>query len=574
MLARAADLWETGADPSDVEGHARLLELASLACGWVGRQADCLRLNSAARELVSSDRHPLWASRLILRSIGLHLGETEDRALADIERAVELSRVDPDSPEHADALTAYANALMWSGRMVKARQVVEEALAAARRSGSPAAISRAHVTRGDIVWDTDLQLAQMDATSALEHALASGERVAIGNAYRGRFNVEIANGDLRLVRGHAREAYDSSVRQGLTGLRQGIMLAQVLLPMGDLVEAGAVIRKGLAATGFAKSEAMIRLQAGVLAIRQGAGDNSRGHRVRAQELVPHIEEDPVDEPCIPFAQILLAQDGPAEAFEYVERILPVNAVDPRVVDELVVLGARAAADLVQQASDDRDQDAVQAHREALTRLVKTRAALPGIAFEPSGPDDTVQPARAALFAAECGRADGVEDQVGLWREAVAACAKAGLGWEEQTGSWRLAAALIEWGAPATEAAEILRGVHDYAVQQGAAPLQAGVEELADSARISLTSPRVPASATVPVAFTGLTARETEVLAYLVANRTNAEISEALFISEKTVSVHVSNLLRKTGTGSRREVAALARRVGWGTGEQDEHSVHP
>src|SRR3954452_22722879 len=52
---------------------------------------------------------------------------------------------------------------------------------------------------------------------------------------------------------------------------------------------------------------------------------------------------------------------------------------------------------------------------------------------------------------------------------------------------------------------------------------------------------------------------------LVANRTNAEIAQTLFLSEKTVSVHVSNLLRKTDTGSRREVAALARRVGWGTG---------
>ena len=64
------------------------------------------------------------------------------------------------------------------------------------------------------------------------------------------------------------------------------------------------------------------------------------------------------------------------------------------------------------------------------------------------------------------------------------------------------------------------------------------------------------------AFAGLTAREKEVLAHLVANRTNAEIAEALFISEKTVSVDVSILLRKTDTGSRREVAALARRVGW------------
>jgi DNA-binding NarL/FixJ family response regulator len=56
-----------------------------------------------------------------------------------------------------------------------------------------------------------------------------------------------------------------------------------------------------------------------------------------------------------------------------------------------------------------------------------------------------------------------------------------------------------------------------------------------------------------------------VLTLIADGRTNREIGAALFISEKTVSVHVSNLLRKTATGSRREVAALARRVGWGTG---------
>ena len=40
---------------------------------------------------------------------------------------------------------------------------------------------------------------------------------------------------------------------GLTGLKPGVILAEVLLPMGDLVEAEAVVRTGLAATGFAKS---------------------------------------------------------------------------------------------------------------------------------------------------------------------------------------------------------------------------------------------------------------------------------------------------------------------------------
>lgn len=59
---------------------------------------------------------------------------------------------------------------------------------------------------------------------------------------------------------------------------------------------------------------------------------------------------------------------------------------------------------------------------------------------------------------------------------------------------------------------------------------------------------------------GLTAREHEILGYLVAGSTYAEIANTLVISEKTVSSHVSNLLRKTHTSSRVELAQLAHRV--------------
>jgi DNA-binding CsgD family transcriptional regulator len=323
-------------------------------------------------------------------------------------------------------------------------------------------------------------------------------------------------------------------------------------------------RDNYAASGNTNHEVIIRLHAARLAVRRGANDAARDHLLRARELLPDLEERPMVTAGLPMAEVLLAQHDPVGAFELVERVLPANAVDLRVVDELMVWGARAAAALVERASDDRDQTAVQTHREALTRLVKARATLPGIAFQPSGPDDTTQVARAAIFAAESGRAEGVQDQITPWREAVAACAGAGLGWEQQVSSWRLASALIDSGAPVGEAAELLRGVHDYAVKHSAIPLQTRVEELAASTRIPLTSPIIPNAVTVPTAFTGLTPRETQVLAHLVANRTNAEIAQTLLISEKTVSVHVSNLLRKTATGSRREAAALARRVGWTT----------
>ena len=59
----------------------------------------------------------------------------------------------------------------------------------------------------------------------------------------------------------------------------------------------------------------------------------------------------------------------------------------------------------------------------------------------------------------------------------------------------------------------------------------------------------------------LTARETEILALVAEGRSNGEIGKQLFISAKTVSVHVSNILAKLGASGRTEAAAIARR--WG-----------
>ena len=59
----------------------------------------------------------------------------------------------------------------------------------------------------------------------------------------------------------------------------------------------------------------------------------------------------------------------------------------------------------------------------------------------------------------------------------------------------------------------------------------------------------------------LTAREREILALVADGRSNGEIGKQLFISTKTVSVHVSNILGKLGAAGRTEAAAIARRDG-------------
>ena len=59
---------------------------------------------------------------------------------------------------------------------------------------------------------------------------------------------------------------------------------------------------------------------------------------------------------------------------------------------------------------------------------------------------------------------------------------------------------------------------------------------------------------------GLTAREREVLLLLAAGHTNPGIATELFISPKTASVHVSNILAKLGVSSRVEAATLVERL--------------
>jgi DNA-binding NarL/FixJ family response regulator len=60
---------------------------------------------------------------------------------------------------------------------------------------------------------------------------------------------------------------------------------------------------------------------------------------------------------------------------------------------------------------------------------------------------------------------------------------------------------------------------------------------------------------------GLTGRELEVLRLVADGRSNGQIAEELYISRKTASVHVSNILAKLGVTSRVEAAALAHRQG-------------
>jgi DNA-binding NarL/FixJ family response regulator len=87
-----------------------------------------------------------------------------------------------------------------------------------------------------------------------------------------------------------------------------------------------------------------------------------------------------------------------------------------------------------------------------------------------------------------------------------------------------------------------------------APLLAEIRKLALRARITLGD---DTQTPPPGPDYGLTSREWLVLRLLAAGRTNAQIGAELFISPKTASVHVSNILRKLAVSSRTAAATTA-----------------
>jgi DNA-binding CsgD family transcriptional regulator len=194
-----------------------------------------------------------------------------------------------------------------------------------------------------------------------------------------------------------------------------------------------------------------------------------------------------------------------------------------------------------------------------------------------------------LFEAEQGRFLG-QDDPRLWSAAVSE-------WEAAEEPYPLAYTWLRRAESESAAGDrhaatrSVRQADAVAGRIGADPITAEAAALARRARLDLesgpaglaadghagTSPRpAPAGSAAgehaagehaavepadELARFGLTDREREVLLLLADGRSNPEIAQALFISPKTASVHVSNILAKLGVGGRVEAAAVVHRLG-------------
>jgi len=94
------------------------------------------------------------------------------------------------------------------------------------------------------------------------------------------------------------------------------------------------------------------------------------------------------------------------------------------------------------------------------------------------------------------------------------------------------------------AGQLVATARPIAEELGLRPVQIAIEELHENSRIE-----------------GLTKREVDILKVIAVGLSNHRIADALHISHSTVTTHIRNIFRKTGTTNRTEAAEFARRAG-------------
>jgi DNA-binding CsgD family transcriptional regulator len=138
----------------------------------------------------------------------------------------------------------------------------------------------------------------------------------------------------------------------------------------------------------------------------------------------------------------------------------------------------------------------------------------------------------------------------LWRRAVDAFAFGSV-YDQALARLRLAEALlaVDDRAGATEA---LAAVTETTTALGARPMATAVADLARRGRLTVPGLAPPRDQVDP-----FTPRERAVLALVAEGRTNRQVGQELYISEKTVSVHLSRIMAKLGASRRAEAVAAA-----------------
>jgi ATP/maltotriose-dependent transcriptional regulator MalT len=478
------------------------------------------------------------------------------QAIGTAEEAVRLAESpDVDAVSSALAHVVLARALLGARRVDDAREQGDRAVHAAHETGVAGLQVEALTTSAlldEIGGDLDGAAARL--ADAVRVAQAEGEPAAELRARYALASLRYYNGDvagsLPVLRAALARVDETGLRWSDSGVELRVLQATALFVTGDLDGSLAVAQ---APETRPPDVAAARLAAVgcYAAVARGVPDADR----RFTALEDSWDADPqvglVAGGCE--ADLLTWQGDPARAVAVAERAqVHLDAVAGEGMYGglwLSALGLAALADHAVSCRQRRDDPGVAAAlaqgevlRERVERIVTGGHGRPG----DLGPEGRAWHARAL---AEHARLLG-EPAVEAWSEALAAFGY-GHVYEQGRCHWRLAEALVAAGDRAT-AATHAQSASAAAERMGAVPLKEAVAATVSRSRLAGTGREADAV---------LTRRERDVLALVAEGMTNREIGKRLFISDKTASVHLSNVMTKLNVTSRTEAVTVAHRRG-------------
>jgi DNA-binding CsgD family transcriptional regulator len=551
-VTRALELWDLAGDGSTAASRSdRLWQAAELATSTVGN----LRAIELARAAFEVGPPPLGAAWGHER-LGRYLWASGRLAESSVEFALAAELLsDDDDPAAAIVWAGLGQAELMSGNYATAEHWCEKVFSVVPTADEhPVAWGMARRVLGIVRSN------QGDPDRAVE---LCRESVAVATSAQARAFANVYLCVALIDAGQYQSAVDralDAIAEGqLTGLHGfdcyfDSLAAEALTRLGRWAEAETLLaRQPVAGTFPAGLLRFARSQA-LLAARLGDTERALQHLAAAHAQPADGWHQTVR--CATASEVHLALGNGAQAAEAADQgWVSTAAISPLWAARFAMLGVAAQVELALDARARGERPDVAETVAALERRFATARA-----SVDTGPRNVPADSAAHLsHAAACLTRLRVSDP-DAWAEAATR-------WGDLGDRWALAAALLreaEAAAPAgaaDRASSSLRRSHAIAVELGAGPLLAELEALSRRTRVSLDAPTRVTLDETSAERLGLTTREAEVLSLVAAGRTNRQIGDELFVSAKTASVHVSNILRKLGVNSRVDAAAVAQRLG-------------
>lgn len=579
LLERAMELWDTvpdavraglrpvdytevyppcGCDPETAPlRYLDLMAEAAVAGRLSGERERALKITKRALHLLEDEGDPLRAAWFWVQRSVLVRSQARGDGWPELAAAQELVRGLPPSEVHAEVLAKVAGWSMVHVPGPDAYVAAERAVEYARMVGAREIEMDARLTlAGLMVASGDVEGGLAELVEVNERTVAEGISIVAGRSY-----VNLPS-SLQTV-GRSREAVPI-LETGLAFAKKFGQFDKEAWIWGNLAESlFSLGRWDEAAEAAAKSERMdqsapprgfrARLRAELALARGDLAETRRQLAAAREHFGTH---DVAPQHHLPLERIEL-QVATAEG-----RLLDARATLELVLDSgfrpgtyfeawpLLVTAATAETQAVGLPVADPGRPKI------LERIREAAKAVPA--------NVPVWQAHERWLRAELRHAEG-RSTPDDWSEAVAAFECLDRPYDLARVRHRLAEALLsdpEGGDDERDrATELLRLSAAVAEHLGARPLADSVALLAQRARLTLTkAPERRGVSADPVEALGLTSRERDVLRLVSAGRTNRQIAEELFISPKTASVHVSNILGKLGVSGRGEAAAVAHRL--------------